>query len=318
MQQASDLPFGDFTDDPIARTASEFLGREHKAPFFLAVSLHNPHDICYWVMNKLPPGHPSRAELDVEERLLPPLPRNHHRSANEPEFIRICRERRYYGEENTYTKEWDELRWRRYLYGYYRMTERVDKAAGTVLAALRDTGRDRDTIVVFTSDHGEGMAAHQWVVKLMLWQEVVSVPLIWRWPDRIPAGKENRTALASGIDVVPTLCDLAGIPISAGMHGASLSRALSGRSAGGRSSLFAQLAPDTKDETMQGRAVRSRQYKYVRFSKGANPEMLFDIEHDPGEARNLVADKAHSRELDRHRTLLQEWVSRSADPFLRT
>jgi arylsulfatase A-like enzyme len=205
------------------------------------------------------------------------------------------------------------LHWRRYLYAYYRMTERVDNAVGTVLSTLRSTGLDRDTILVFTSDHGEGMAAHRWVVKLMLWEEVVSVPLIWRWPGRIPADKVNRSAFASGIDVVPTLCDLAGVAIPRNVHGASLGPVLQGRAQAGRSSLFAQLAPDTKNTSMQGRAVRSSRYKYVRFSKGASPEMLFDLEQDPGEARNLTGDRAHGPELKRHRQMLEQWLKRAGD-----
>jgi arylsulfatase A-like enzyme len=267
-------------------------------------------------MDKLAPDHPSRAEFDVPADRLPPLPPNHERAPDEPEFIRICRERRYYGQENTFTKDWDQQRWRRYLYGYYRMTERVDRAVGMVLSALRDSGRERDTLVIFTSDHGEGMAAHQWVVKLMLWEEVVSVPLIFRWPGRVPAGKLDSTAFASGIDILPTICDLAGVAVPDSVHGASLGSILQGDSQSARTSLFAQLAPDTKDATMQGRAVRSSRYKYVKYSKGANPEMLFDLREDPGESRNLAADPNHARELDRHRTLLKDWLGRTSDPFL--
>ena len=225
----------------------------------------------------------------------------------------MCRQRTYYGPENTFTTGWDELHWRRYLHAYYRMTERVDKACGIVLSALRSNGLERDTILVFTSDHGEGMAAHRWVVKLMLWEEVVAVPLIWRWPERIPAGKVKRSSLASGVDVLPTLCDIAGISMRRPPHGSSLGPVLRDKAETTRTSLFAQLAPDTKDPAMQGRAVRSSRHKYVRFSSGANPEMLFDLQKDPGETRNLAGDRAHSRELMEHRKLLQEWMARTGD-----
>jgi arylsulfatase A-like enzyme len=195
------------------------------------------------------------------------------------------------------------------------MTERVDSAIGVVLSALRNTGQDRDTILVFTSDHGEGMAAHSWVVKLMLWEEVVSVPLIWRWPGRIPAGRVNRSAFACGVDLVPTLCELAGVTVPGKTHGVSLAAVLQDKTPAGHHSLFAQLAPDTKDPTMQGRAVRSSRYKYVRFSTGARPEMLFDLKLDPGETRNLAGDETSGRELNRHRELLQEWQARTGDEW---
>ena len=315
MQQTGHLAFGDFTDEPVAASAAEFLKRDHLKPFFLGVSVHNPHDICYWVMDKLPPGHPARAEFDVAVSKLPPVPRNHAVSPEEPDFIAMCRRRKVYGPENTYTTDWDELRWRRYLYGYYRMTERVDKTVGAVLSALRDTGQEKDTLVVFTSDHGEGMSAHHWVVKLMLWHEVVSVPLIWRWPGRIAPGKVNRTAFASGVDIMPTLCDLADVPLTRPVHGSSLGPVLLGKAPKTASSLFAQLAPDTSDHHMQGRAVRTERYKYVRFSKGSRPEMLFDLKRDPGEMRNLASDKSQSRELERHRQLLRDELKRTEDGF---
>src|SRR5262249_45086600 len=107
-------------------------------------------------MDKLPSGHPSRNEESGE---LPPLPANHTPMPEEPEFITACRNRAYYGEENTYTRGWEVPHWRRYLHAYYRMTERVDRSVGIVLDALRVHGLENDTIVVFTSDHGEGMAA---------------------------------------------------------------------------------------------------------------------------------------------------------------
>ena len=127
MPDISLAPFGDFTDEPIAEAAAAFIRHEHAQPFLLGVSLHNPHDICYWVMDKLPPSHPALAEFEAAEANLPPLPGNHLPSRDEPEFIGACRKRPHYGEENTYTAAWDEMRWRRYLYGYYRMTERVDR-----------------------------------------------------------------------------------------------------------------------------------------------------------------------------------------------
>jgi arylsulfatase A-like enzyme len=178
------------------------------------------------------------------------------------------------------------------------MTERADRSLGLVLDTLHREGLDDNTIVVFTSDHGEGMAAHRWVVKLMLWQEVLSVPMIWRWPSRIAANRLDKRSLVSGADIAPTLCDLVGIQAPKPVHGVSLRGALLKKQRLGRDSLFAQLAPDTKDHAMQGRAVRSARYKYVHFSSGVNPELFFDLEADPGETRNLAGDPAHGGRLE--------------------
>jgi len=72
------LAFGDDTDEPIVRAAAGFIRKKRSTPFLLAVSIHNPHDICYWIMNKLPADHPSSRRIDMPERDLPPLPGNFH------------------------------------------------------------------------------------------------------------------------------------------------------------------------------------------------------------------------------------------------
>src|SRR5262249_297080 len=141
--------YGDSIDGPVADAAARFISRKRASPFLLGVSLLNPHDICYWIVNKLPKGHPSAAPIDIPNPDLPPLPSNFGATPEEPEFIGRCRERSYYGEENIATKNWDELEWRRYLWAYYRMVERADRSIGTVLNALRDAGIEDQTIVVF-------------------------------------------------------------------------------------------------------------------------------------------------------------------------
>lgn len=290
--------FGEFTDDPIANAAAAYLRQKREQPFALFVSMHNPHDICHWVMDKLPEGHPLRTELTVAERDLPPLPANFQRMADEPEFIQRCRTREYYGEENTFTKRWDETHWRRYLYAYHRLVERVDLNVGLLLDALEESGQGDDTIVVFTSDHGEGSAAHQWVVKLMLWQETLSIPMIVRWRGVIPQGRVDSTSLVSGADLTPTLCDFAGLPVPAGVQGASFRMPLK------RGSVYAQLDPDTKDHSVQGRAVRTREFKYMSFSSGVHRELLFDLKNDPGETRDLSRSSRHAKILAEHRRLI--------------
>ena len=312
-KERAQLPFGDFMDTPIAESAAAFLRQKHERPFVLGVSLYNPHDICYWIAEQLPAGHSASGYAVPRERDLPPLPPNFARSADEPEFISRCRLGRYFGAETSPAKNWDELRWRQYLYVYYRLTEQVDRQVAIVLEALRHARLDENTIVVFTSDHGEGMAAHQWVMKLMLYQEPLSVPLVFRWKGHIPQNRVNHRALVSGMDVLPTLCDLAGITLPQLVHGVSLRRSLDGAADPPRDSVFAHLAPEMKDKSMQGRAVRTERFKYVAFSWGRNPEMLFDLEADPGETRNLVSSGAARRELERARALLDRWIKETRD-----
>jgi arylsulfatase A-like enzyme len=156
---------GSKVDDPVAEAAIEFLRQTHEAPFFLGVSFQNPHDICFWVRGEdlpIPEVSPDRH---------PPLPDNFLPDPEEPEFIVRCRERRYYGHEVLLTRPWDNTKWREYLHAYYSLVERVDGAIGRVLTGLRDHGLEQNTLVVFTSDHGEGLAAHKWAAKLMFYED---------------------------------------------------------------------------------------------------------------------------------------------------
>jgi len=243
---------------------------------------------------------------------LPPLPENFPRDPDEPQFVTECRQRRHYGNEQNKTTHWSLTRWREYLYTYYRYVEMVDAQISRLLDTLKQSGQADNTIVILTADHGEGVAGHQWVVKLMLYEEEVGVPLAIRWPGHIKPGTSH--ALASLVDIMPTLCDFAGIAPPPGA-GVSLRGAAERGETIDRPYIISELQPDPKDASKLGRMVRTDRYKYVAFSYGRNPEMLFDHEGDPGEMHNLAASNDHAQVLQDHRDLLKQWVTAAADHF---
>ncbi len=279
-------------------------------PFLLVASLHNPHDICYWVMEW---HHIVDVPSDCD---LPPLPSNFQPIPVEPEFVGLCRHRTEYGPEMSWTHDWDETDWRRYLYVYERLTERVDQQIGRLLSALEESGLADDTLVVLTSDHGEGVAAHKWVTKLMLWEEIVRVPFVISFPGVVPAGRVDSTHLVSGLDLLPTLCDYAIIEAPAGIDGQSLRPVIENPDLPGRTSVVTELQAFMDDETKKGRMIRTARYKYIAFSHGQRPEMLFDLETDPGETKNLANLASYREVLAEHRQLLREEVDGTADPFV--
>ena len=283
---------------------------ESDAPFLLVASLHNPHDICYWVMEW---HHIVDVPSDSD---LPPLPANFQPIPDEPEFVGLCRHRTEYGPEMSWTHDWDETDWRRYLYVYNRLTERVDQQIGRLLSALEESGLQDDTLVVLTSDHGEGVASHKWVTKLMLWEEIVRVPFVMRFPGVVPAGGVDTTHLVSGLDLLPTLCDYANIEALAGIDGESLRPVVEGPELPGRNNVVTELQAFMDDETKKGRMIRTARYKYIAFSHGQRPEMLFDLETDPGETKNLAYLASYREVLSEHRQLLRKEVNRTADPFV--
>ncbi len=295
--------------DPVTTEAAvAFLGARHdERPFLLVVSLTNPHDICYSVMERS--IRPRSAELG------PDLPANFEIDPDEPEFVAACRRREHYGMEVHLTRDWTDDEWRGYLHAYYRFVEAADRDVGRIMQALRDAGLERDTLVVFSSDHGEGIAGHRWLVKLMLYEEPVTVPLVLSWPGVIGAGVVDRRHLASGVDLLPTLCDYAGIPIPGDIDGQSLRPVIERPELDGRAFVVAELSPDPKEPGRIGRMLRTGRYKYMAFSCGLRAEMLFDLETDAGEMRNLAADRCWSAVLDEHRRLLEQWVVQTRDCF---
>ena len=297
---------GEQLDGAIADQAIEFLRRPHERPFLLGVSLVNPHDICWWVRRK-PVEHPN---VDA----FPPLPANFGVDPEEPGLVQWCRGRPTYGEENQYTRDWDANQWRAYLHEYYRLIQLADGEVGRILQVLRECGLEENTLIVFTSDHGEGMAAHRWISKLILWENPVSVPLIVSWKGVTPPGVVNRTHLASGTDVLPTLCDYAQVTAPQ-CTGISLRPCIEDPATAGREYLVCELGADRDDLSKKGRMVRTARYKYMAFSEGSNPELLFDMETDPGETRNLAHDPGIRQELTNHRRRLDEWIARTDDAF---
>src|SRR5207248_2646682 len=109
----------------------------------------------------------------------------------------------------------------------------------------------------FSSDHGEGVGAHQWLAKLMFYEESVTVPLALCWPGVISAGVVDRTHLASGVDLLPTLCDYAGIPVPSDIDGKGLRAVIERPGLPGRAFVVAELSPDPLDLSRIGRMLRT-------------------------------------------------------------
>lgn len=284
-------------DEATMKAAIGFLKRERDKPFLLVVSFINPHDIC------LLAGEDSPLLADVWKAYgpqggveVPPLPANHGPTAGQPDSIGR-RPRR---------EDWDQDHWRRYRYAYYRMVEDVDRQVGQVLETLREMKQEEDTVVVFTSDHGEGLGSHRWTGKMMYYEEEASVPLIVSWKGILPAGRIDREHLVSTLDVLPTICDYAGVAGPAVMRGASLRTVIEKPETAGHEFVVSEMAGGG---TGLGRSfmVRTKQFKYMVFPGAERGEMLFDLQADPGEMKNLSGEASRASELKRHRELLAQW-----------
>jgi arylsulfatase A-like enzyme len=206
-------------DESTMQVAIEFLKRKRNRPFLLVVSFINPHDIC------LLAGENSPLLTAVWKKYepatgapLPPLPANFGESSGKPDTLAPPKR-----------ESWDPQHWQRYRYAYFRMVEDVDRQVGQVMAALQQAGHEEDTLVVFTSDHGEGLGSHRWTGKMMFYDEEAAVPLIVSWKGVTPAGRIDRKHLVSTLDVLPTICDYAGVPPPSLIRGSSASILGTGR-----------------------------------------------------------------------------------------
>jgi arylsulfatase A-like enzyme len=234
----------------------------------------------------------------------------------EPSALRA---RRRLGRIYTFTQDYTPEEWRRYRYDYYRLVEKVDREVGAILDALRETGLEGNTLVLFSSDHGDMCGAHQMIQKSVLYDESARVPFIVRPPGghaSCPgAGRVDGAHLVSnGLDLVPTLCDYAGLDAPEVLAGRSLRALIEGRDVPGWRD---HLVLESRLDGIQcdGRMVRTERYKYVIYEWGRYREQLFDLQADPGEVVNLAVESRFGDVLEEHRRLLWSWCERTGDRF---
>lgn len=301
-------------DAKISEAVTEFLRQERKKPFLMVASFINPHDICQWARgDKLPQG--SIPDPPPPEEC-PALPGNFAIPENEPDIIRKVQQtsKRVYP-----TVEWPPDKWRQYRWAYYRLVEKVDAQIGQVMDALQAAGVADNTLIVFTSDHGDGAAAHHWNQKQVLYEEPTRVPFILSGKKFMPAGTVDRTHLVStGLDLIPTLCDYAGVPVPEGLRGRSVRPLAEGRTTEPwRDFLVTETEFSTENTTtgIRGRMLRTQRYKYIVYSEGALREQLFDMETDPGEMKNLALDVIKKPVLEDCRAKLTQWCKDTGDEF---
>lgn len=205
------------------------------------------------------------------------------------------------------------------LRGYYAHMAALDECFDRLLASLDRARIADDTIVVFTSDHGDMMLSQGLTTKLHPWDESIRVPFLMRYPRKLGAkGRRIRTPLNTP-DIFPTLLGLAGIPIPGSVEGTDHSGIMTGKPepAGDRGTLLNLAVPITEARRYgfaEYRGLRTPRHTYVRSIKG--PWLLYDNQTDPYQMRNLIgkpeAGELQSR-LDRE---LDAELKRRKDDFL--
>jgi arylsulfatase A-like enzyme len=208
---------------------------------------------------------------------------------------------------------------RRDLAGYYAHCTALDECVGRIFDTLKACGLAENTILVFTSDHGDMLGSHAQVRKQRPWDEAILVPFLAHWPKGLGRGGRKLSTPFATPDIMPTLLGLCGIAIPRTVEGLDRSAWLRGEEAeSGRAALITCVTPFgewTRDKGgREYRGLRTARHTYVRTLDG--PWLLYDNEEDPYQLRNLVGDEKFAvlrRALD---SRLAEELSRGKDEFL--
>jgi arylsulfatase A-like enzyme len=197
---------------------------------------------------------------------------------------------------------------------YLAQTKNVDDNVGRLMCYLERANLAEDTIVIFTSDHGDMRGAHDCIGKQHPYREGYQIPFIIRWPGNIPAGLKT-DVLMCHMDVMPTLCSLTGLSIPRGLDGVDLSQVVLGKDDDiDRDELLLAFYEPDYDFFKEWRAVLTKEYCYARWLKGT--ECLTSNLNDPYQTNNLVKDPKYNSVLKDMRKRLTRLLDKAHDEFL--
>jgi arylsulfatase A-like enzyme len=207
---------------------------------------------------------------------------------------------------------------RRDLAGYYAHMAAIDTCLGDLLGTLDSLGIADDTIVVFTSDHGDMHRSQGQVRKQQPWDESILVPFLLRYPAGLGRAPRTVATQIGTPDIMPTLLGLAGQPLPIGMHGRDLSPVLRGeRAPDDEPALIMCVWPFASWSRAAGgreyRGLRSGRYTYARDLAG--PWLLYDNAVDPYQMQNLAGRSDYADVQDRLDAQLATRLAAIGDPF---
>ena len=294
--------------------AIDFLERNQENPFVLYVNFLEPHNPFSGPLNDL---HP-RDEIPLPPNFDDPI------DENEPLLYQVLQEdcRATFGESEEEIRE---------LTGkYWGLISQVDRSTGAILDKLKELGLDENTIVIYTSDHGEMMGAHGLVRKEVNYEEAIRVPWLMRVP-WLKKKQEIKNYPVSHIDLVPTLLDLMGSEIPQELPGKSLTGYMKG-GAVPEDMVFIEWAPRSKgrykklkydrsaydpDElenafNNSSRCVLSPDGFKLTVSRG-DKSFLFDLNEDPLETTNVIGEEFYAPVVEELFNEILEWQKRTGD-----
>jgi arylsulfatase A-like enzyme len=177
---------------------------------------------------------------------------------------------------------------------YYRTLLSVDENVGRVLQALDEATLADNTVVIYTSDNGFFLGEHGLFDKRLMYEPSIRVPLLVRYPARIPP-RVDSTNMVLNVDLMPTILELAGVPVPAAVHGRSLTPLLAGRSVPWRDDfLYEYYEYPAEHCARKNRGIRTHRWKLIHFWEQPEEWELYDLQTDPDEMNNLAYRAEHA------------------------
>ncbi len=295
------IPIAGYQPDAQTDLALEWLaaGRDRTRPFTLFLSYGTPHDP--WLESNVPAEY---LNMFRDVRFPPPL--TYADGSAEYWGPRMDREW-WLRTVKPNLENWQRI--------YCAMTANLDWNFGRLLEGLDRLGLTEDTIVVFTSDHGEMFGAHGRIAKNIFYEEAIRVPFLVRWPGRVPEGGVTEACLNTP-DIMPTLLALLGLPVPTSVEGTDLSHCALGRPGPAPEAAFLQGMGHVVQwyDGFEWRALRDATHTYA-VTRGDGSEHLYDLAADPLQTTDLAADPAHAAVLQRYRQALRMRMAALGDTF---
>jgi arylsulfatase A-like enzyme len=198
---------------------------------------------------------------------------------------------------------------------YYAMVASIDEYMGRLFKKLKELNIDDNTIVVFTSDHGEMFGENGRVYKLTFYESAARVPFLIRWPAKIPAGLST-DALLGTPDIMPTILGLTGCKIPNGVEGIDMSHICLGKTGNQPAFAFLQGMGHTYlwKDGFEWRAVRTKRFTYAKYLKNGK-ELLFDNQNDPLQTKNLIGNEQYKKMYALLKKKMNDKMSQLHDEF---
>ncbi|HUU53698.1 MAG TPA: arylsulfatase [Armatimonadota bacterium] len=284
------------------QTALDLIDRHTgDAPFFLKVSFARPHS----------PYEPPQRFWDLHDDASMPPPvigswAARHAAVDHPIPI------------DTWHGDLGLAQAKRSRRGYYGSIAFIDDQIGRLLQALRDRGIDDNTLILFTSDHGDMLGDHHLWRKTYPYEGSVRIPMVLRWPTSMGMDDRRGQTLDSPVelrDLLPTFLDAAGAPIPEFLDGSSILPLVRGDAKSWRPYIDLEHSccyTDNDDWT----ALTDGEWKYI-FHAGIDREQLFHLHADPDELDDLAPVPAHAQTLALWRARLADHLSERGEAYMR-